>query len=207
MGFWSSLLQKSVLRKRATRIADRAALQRFLETRANLVAQTTLYGYLRTRAGMRYPRLFDDDVFVRSINIAKWQLWLACLADLAVFSGGLLARRGARPQAVGELMRGVVEAVLQANGTPPDAGDGFAAGVQHVRARVALCDWRSVPDDDTPFYESPAALVRYAPILEELMQLDAPIVRNSVRFGWQDVRRELRRDLDAAAVLGASPSL
>jgi hypothetical protein len=202
MGLWSYLLGK-----RHARIGDRAALQRFLQTRANLVAQTTLYGYLRTRAGMRYPQLFDDEVFVRSINVAKWQLWLACLADLAVFTGGLLASRSnARPEAVGELMCAVVEAVLEGNGIPADAGSDFASGAQQVRARLALCDWASVPDDDTPFFESPAALVRYAPILEELMQLDAPIVRNSVRFGWQEIRRELRRDLDAAAVLGTSSS-
>ena len=202
MGLWSYLLGK-----RNARIGDRAALQRFLQTRANLVAQTTLYGYLRTRAGMRYPQLFDDEVFVRSINVAKWQLWLACLADLAVFSGGLLASRSnARPEAIGELMCAVVEAVLEGNGIPADAGSDFASGAQQVRARLALCDWASVPDDDTPFFESPAALVRYAPILEELIQLDAPIVRNSVRFGWQEIRRELRRDLDAAAVLGTSSS-
>ena len=202
MGLWSYLLGK-----RNARIGDRAALQRFLQTRANLVAQTTLYGYLRTRAGMRYPQLFDDEVFVRSINVAKWQLWLACLADLAVFSGGLLASRSnARPEAIGELMCAVVEAVLEGNGIPADAGSDFASGAQQVRARLALCDWAGVPDDDTPFFESPAALVRYAPILEELMQLDAPIVRNSVRFGWQEIRRELRRDLDAAAVLGTSSS-
>ena len=202
MGLWSYLLGK-----RNARIGDRAALQRFLQTRANLVAQTTLYGYLRTRAGMRYPQLFDDEVFVRSINVAKWQLWLACLADLAVFTGGLLASRSnARPEAIGELMCAVVEAVLEGNGIPADAGSDFASGAQQVRARLALCDWAGVPDDDTPFFESPAALVRYAPILEELMQLDAPIVRNSVRFGWQEIRRELRRDLDAAAVLGTSSS-
>ena len=202
MGLWSYLLGK-----RNARIGDRAALQRFLQTRANLVAQTTLYGYLRTRAGMRYPQLFDDEVFVRSINVAKWQLWLACLADLAVFSGGLLASRSnARPEAIGELMCAVVEAVLEGNGIPADAGSDFASGAQQVRARLALCDWASVPDDDTPFFESPAALVLYAPILEELIQLDAPIVRNSVRFGWQEIRRELRRDLDAAAVLGTSSS-
>ncbi|MGH8740669.1 MAG: hypothetical protein ACREUN_07145 [Burkholderiales bacterium] len=197
MGFWTSLLKK-----RTTSITDRAGLRRFLETRANLVAQATLYGYLRTRAGMRYPQLFSDDTFVRSINIAKWQLWLACLADLAVYSGGLVASRsGARPEVMAELMRGVVEEILCATGTPADAGAEFPAGSQQVRARLALCDWARVPDDETAFSESPAALVRHAPVIDELKALDEPIVRNSVRFRWQEVRRELRRDLDAAAVI------
>lgn len=199
MAFWNKLL-----RGRNTPITNRDGLQRFLETRANFVAQASLYGYLRTRAGMRFPELFSDDVFVRSINIAKWQLWLACLADIAVYAGGLVASRtGARPETVGELMRSVVEGILAATGMPADAGEEFEAGAQRVRARIALCDWSSVADDESAFSESPGALVRHAPIVDELKQLDEPIVRNSVRFRWQEVRRDLRRDLSAAAVLGS----
>lgn len=207
----SATLLKTLLRYlggarwgRRDRIVAREDLQRFLETRANFVTQTSLYGYLRTRAGTRFPELFSDDAFVHSINIAKWQLWLACLADIAVYAGGLVARRsGARPEVVGELMRSVVDGVLAATGVPADAGSEFEAGAQRVRARIALCDWSSVADDETAFSESPTALVRHAPIVDELKQLDEPIVRNSVRFRWQEVRRDLRRDLDAGAVLGS----
>jgi hypothetical protein len=203
---WETVLHLGAGRwKRREPITGPDSLQGFIETRSNLVAQASLYGYLRTRAGMRYPELFSDDVFVRSINIAKWQLWLACLADLSVYAGGLLARRTqAQPERIGELMGGVVEAILAATGVPAEAGSDFAAGAQHARARIALCAWASVPDDETAFSESPAALVRCAPIVDELKQLDEPIVRNSVRFRWQEVRRDLRRDLDAFAVLASA---
>lgn len=193
--------------KRRDAISRPEDLQRFLETRANFVAQASLYGYLRTRAGMRFPELFSDDAFVEAINIAKWQLWLACLSDIAVYAGGLVrSRTHAGPEVVRELMQGTIERILGATGLPPDAGAEFEAAAQHVRARIALCDWSSVPDDETAFSESPTALVRHAPILDELKQLDEPIVRNSVRFRWQEVRRDLRRDLDAVAVLGTGTS-
>ena len=39
---------------------------------------------------------------------------------------------------------------------------------------------------------------------DELKQYDAEIVRGSVRFRWQEVRRDLRRDLDAEAVLASA---
>ena len=58
------------------------------------------------------------------------------------------------------------------------------------------CDWRAVDDDESEFSASPEALVRHAPIIPELMALDEEIVRNSVRFRWQEVRRELRAKLD-----------
>ena len=202
-------------RRRA--VADVAALRHFLDSRASLVAQTTLYGYLRTRAGTRYPILFENDAYVVSINHAKWQMWLACLSDLSVFAGGLLAHRSrAAPEAAGAVVRRAVEDVLEGLGTPGDAGPSFARGAEAVRSRLHRCDWPALIEGEDAsaggdgmfaggeavFTESPEALVRHAPIIAELMALDAEIVRNSVRFRWQEIRRELRAALDADAVLG-----
>lgn len=183
-------------------IADLEALQHFLDTRASHIAQTTLYGYLRTRSGTRYPVLFENDAFVVSINHAKWQMWLACLSDLAVFAGGLLTRRSsAGPTAAGAIVWRAVEAILERTGTPDDSGPLFAEGAEAVRDRLSRCDWRALDDDESAFTESPEALVRHAPIIPELMALDEEIVRNSVRFRWQEIRRELRAALDAEAIL------
>ena len=188
--------------KRGTPITSQAELQHYLDTRASLVAQTTLYGYLRARSGAQFPELFANETFVRSINIAKWPIWLACLSDLSIFAGGLLARRtGATQEEIAAFMSAAVEAVLAATGVPAEAGQDFPVLADQVRARVRQCDWRSVQDDATPFTESPAALVHWAPVVEEFKSLDEKFVKNSVRFRWQDVRRELRRDLDADAVL------
>ena len=182
-------------------IADTEALEHFLDTRASHIAQTTLYGYLRTRAGTRFPVLFENDAYVVSINHAKWQMWLACVSDLSVFAGGLLAHRSpADPAAAGAVVRRAVEATLERTGTPDDSGPLFAQGAKAVRSRLSRCDWHA--RDETAFTESPEALVRHAPIIAELMALDEEIVRNSVRFRWQEVRRELRATLDADAVLG-----
>lgn len=185
-------------------IRDAAALRRFLGTRASFVAQTTLYGYLRTRAGVRFPELFDDDAFVVSVNIAKWHVWLACLADLAAYSGGMMLRNSSASSAsVGRLMQRLVEEVLAETGTPRDAGPEFAAHAGRVRARLALCDWSAQADGDEPFVDSPAALVRWAPVVDDLKQLDAQIVRNSVRFRWNEIRQQLRQTLHAESVMAA----
>jgi len=189
---------------RSTRIVDLAGLQHFLETRASHVTQTALYGYLRTRAGARYPELFADDEFVRSIDIAKWYIWLACLSDLSIYAGGLVAHRAGAGQAeVSRLMVTAVDAILARTGVPKGAGGEFASIAQRVRARVEQCDWASVTDDETAFIESPTALIDRAPIIEDLKRLDEEIVRNSMRFRWHEVRRDLRRDLDAPALMGS----
>ena len=193
--------------RRLEPVHDRQTLKEFLSTRASFVAQTSLYGYLRTRAGMRYPELFDDDIFVESINIAKWQIWLACLSDLAVYAGGLLMKHpNVNEQHVAELILQIVNEILADTGTPEEAGDKFASNADHVRQRLILCQWSTVTDDEQPFSHSPPALVEWAPIIDELKQMDEEIVINSVRFRWQKVRRDLREILDAGAILDPASS-
>jgi 2'-5' RNA ligase len=182
------------------------ALSRFLDKRASFVAQTSLYGYLRTRAGMRYPELFDDDPFVASINIAKWHVWLDCLSDLAVYAGSRIAQQAPREMPrVAQMMVELVDGVLARAGTPAEAGAAFAAHVQRVRDRVARTDWLAVGKNEAAFSESPVGLVRWAPVMDELKELDEEIVRNSVRFRWQEIRSDFARHLDVQALLGATP--
>lgn len=191
-------------RSRKAPIVDAAGLRHFVQTRSSYIAQTSLYGYLRTRAGMRYPELFDDDPFVVSINIAKWHMFLACLSDLSVYTGGMLRLRAPGSAVdVSRFMQDMVQAILDDTGIPEDAGEDFPAHAQRVMARIQASAWRDITDDEGVFIESPAGLVKYAPIVDELKQLDDEIVRNSVRFHWQEIRRDLREMLNAEAVLAS----
>lgn len=187
--------------RRLPPIVDQEGLKDFLYTRASFVSQTSLYGYLRTRSGMRYPELFDDDEFVTSINIAKWQMWLACLSDLAVFTGGLLMKHPrANESTVASLIQETVNTILKETGVPEEAGDRFHINADHVRHRLAMCQWSTVTDNEQPFSHSPQALVEWAPVIDELKKLDEEIVVNSVRFRWQKVRQDLRTALNSDAV-------
>lgn len=193
-------------RLRQQPVTDAAGLMRFLESRASFVAQTSLYGYLRTRAGQRYPELFEDRNFVRSVNIAKWQIWLACLSDLSVYAGGLMALSAPGKAAlIGRLMDDVVGRVLAETGIPAEAGPDFAPLADDLRRRLASCDWLAITDDESAFSLSPAALIKWAPVVDQLKALDEPIVINSVRFRWQEIRRDLRQSLRIDAILGALP--
>lgn len=202
--YWRSLPERyREWRTRHSRpIVDREGLGRFIHTRSAHVAQTSLYGYLRARAGTRFPELFQDDEFVKSINIAKWHVWLACVSDLAVFAGAVVRGRVQAPSAeIGRLVQETIEGVLAEAGVPAEAGPEYGPHAERVRARLALCDWAAPPQGEAAFSRSPEALVHWAPIVDELKQLDEEIVRNSVRFRWQEVCQELRRLIDAEALV------
>jgi len=188
--------------RKAELVTDRDSLSSFLNTRASHVAQTSLYGYLRTRAGTRFPEMFENPDILTSINIAKWHIWLACLSDLTVFTGHHLYQSGEIDESdLKELMQAALEQVLDEIGAPEEAGPDFDAATEKVVQRIVTCDWKLERDDDTVFSQSPEALFYWAPIADELKELDESIVKNSIRYRWIEIRRSLRKLLDCKTLV------
>ena len=61
-------------------------LEDFIQTKSAWVSQVTLYGYLKTRMGTRYVLHFENDVFMKSVNLAKWNIYAVALQDLTFFT-------------------------------------------------------------------------------------------------------------------------
>jgi len=181
-------------------IKNPEALAQFINTRASHVAQTSLYGYLRTRAGTRFPELFENPDIMISINMAKWHIWLACVSDLCVFTGLLIYQSNRiNLQEITILMPSVLDRIVQDTEIPQEAGEDIVAAKDKTLQRVNSFDWTLEYDDDTIFSQSPEALYYWSPIADELKTRDEEIVRNSVRFRWIEVRRSARQLLDIDA--------
>ncbi len=176
-------------------------LEAFVASRAALIAQKTLYGYLKTRMGTRYPLMFDDDVFVESVNVAKYHVFAACLSDLTVHAVARATHLAelddmARRSLAERCFRTALEQNLA------DAPDSLAPGafIAAFTERLAGTGWGEAALHRSVFDHSAAALVRWAPIAPDLKRLDREIVENSIRFAWRDIREDLGRRLDAEAV-------
>jgi hypothetical protein len=202
--YWQMLTDYLGMGKdRKTRlITDHDSLATFVSTRASHVAQTSLYGYLRTRAGTRFPEMFENPDILQSINIAKWHIWLACVSDLSLYTGQCMYRSGKLDEAaVRQLLAGALQLLLDETGDPDEAGADFASARDKMLQRVTTCDWALERDDETLFSQSPDALLYWSPIAEDLKRRDETIVKNSIRFRWIEVRRstQLKLDFDALA--------
>ena len=178
-------------------------LGEFIDARASHVAQTALYGYLKTRAGTRFPELFSHEDMLVSINIAKWNIWLACATDLTIYSGVLLLQiqpQGANVD-ISRAMNSIFHRIIGATAGDKTAGSEFLANKSRARARLEQADFARLTsaENDAIFKDSPAALVHWAPVADELKQRDVAIIRNSVRYRWIEVRRELRHQLRPSA--------
>jgi len=202
----SAMLREFTARFRVTRenwpIDSIAELQRFARTRSAFVAQKKLYGYLKTRMGTRYTSVFEDDVFVQSVNIAKMHVFAACLSDLTVHTiakvtaGSGLGHERRVAVALECFRAGLAES--EGGWPEPGAAD---AWVETVEKRLQDVAWENLGAGGDAFTTSPKALVKWAPIADELKKYDAEIVRNSVRFAWSEVIRDFRLRHDAAAIL------
>lgn len=190
------------VRRETGPIADEGELARFVATRAAFVAQKTLYGYLKTRMGTRYPSMFENDVFVRSINIAKHRVYAACLSDLAVFAVAHAYREAPSEDDARRLALLCFTRGLDDNAA--DAPEEFprAEAIEEMISRCAATDWTGAALGGEAFSESPRALFRWAPIAPELKRFDTDVVANSIIFAWHEVRRDLLRRIEPTGFAG-----
>ncbi len=183
-------------------IASQTAMVEFVGSRSAYIAQTTLYGYLKTRMGTRYPELFQDDGFVVAINRAKWQVCAACLSDLTVFgvahcaAGGRLGSEDAGRMA--KAMHGDAVAELFVS---PESDVVRRDALPTFDARVAALDWSTIGEGEAAFSESPAGLVAAAPVADEFKAEDREIIENSMRFRWREVRVQFRKRAAVEAIV------
>jgi hypothetical protein len=192
----------SLVRRRrdTTPIDSVAKLQDFVGTRSAYIAQTTLYGYVKTRMGISYPLMFDNKSFIHSLNIAKQYVFAACLSDLTVYAVGLaLHEQPVDDAARVDLARRCYVTALAKN--TGDAPEQFVAPdcIDEFARRLSAVDWRHAQGPET-FSRSPQALMRWAPIADALKDFDREIAENSVRFAWPEIRRQLTNRIDPAAI-------
>jgi hypothetical protein len=199
-----SFLRALTYWRRNPPVTTPAGLVQFVDTRSKFVAQTTLYGYLKTRAGTRYVSLFEDDTFVASINISKWEIYFACLSDLTVHAVAAAAAGGeASRDDLAVLARWCFEQATRETKPEEMRPDATTLARDAFDQRLAGVVWRGAESGETAFDRSPQALVEWAPVAPELKEYDAEIVANSLRFKWQNVRLELAKSLDGPAVMAA----
>ena len=81
--YFSPLLKYFKPRKKISNYLD---LKEFIQKKSSWVSQVTLYGYLKTRMGAKYVLMFDDEIFLGSINKAKWNIYAVAIQDLIFYT-------------------------------------------------------------------------------------------------------------------------
>ena len=161
-------------------IKSKKDLQKFIQQRSAHVTQTTLYGYLKTRIGVKFTAMVEDDVFSKSINIAKWNIYMTAIADcsLYVFSY-LIVEKNLKENDCKEIYLDIIENEKE-NGLTDEI---YQRAKQEFLNRYDKINFNKYYLEN-PFKESCLALYNWAPIADELKTLDKEIVLNSMRLKW-----------------------
>ena len=176
-------------------IKSKSDLQKFIQQRSAHVTQTTLYGYLKTRIGVKYTAMVDDAVFSKSINIAKWNIYMIAIADCTFYTFSyLISEKNLKENNCKEIYLDIIEKE-KANGLSDDI---YQKAKQTFLNRYEKIDFNKYYLDN-PFKESCLALYDWAPIADELKTLDKEIVLNSMRLKWNfkiDEFKKLTKNLN-----------
>ena len=161
-------------------IKSKKDLQKFIQQRSAHVTQTTLYGYLKTRIGVKFTAMVEDDVFSKSINIAKWNIYMTAIADcsLYVFSY-LIVEKNLKENDCKEIYLDIIKNEKE-NGLTDEI---YQRAKQEFLNRYDKINFNKYYIEN-PFKESCLALYNWAPIADELKTLDKEIVLNSMRLKW-----------------------
>jgi len=178
-------LFKGILPKK--KIKDISDLTSFIQKKSAWVSQVTLYNYLKTRMGTKWVLHFDDEIFLASINKAKWNIYSVALQDLTFYSLSYLnvfcnyQDMDKANDIYDEILTKETE-----NGMPKEI-------IEHAKKkfteRLKKVDW-NVYYKSWPFNESALALYEWAPVAEELKTLDRKIVLNSMILKWDNIKEE-----------------
>jgi len=179
-----SLFKAFLPKKKIKNIED---LQSFIQKKSAWVSQVTLYNYLKTRMGTKYVLHFDNEELLKSINKAKWNIYVIALQDLTFYSFSYLNVF----YNYGEVnnSKNIYENILKnekLNGMPDEI---IEKGRKRFGERFENIDWKNYYKS-LPFNESALSLYKWAPIADELKTLDRKIVLNSMILKWDNIKKE-----------------
>ena len=171
------------------KISSLDELEDFIQTKSAWVTQVTLYGYLKTRMGTRYVLHFENDKFMGSVNLAKWNMYSVALQDLTLFIFSFL-KTNLNYQDTSKAKE-IFFKILDdetSNDMPLTIID---EAKKNFNERLQNLNWDN-HYDNLPFNPSALSLFKWAPIADELKNLDKKIVLNSVILKWDVVKKEFK---------------
>ena len=188
--YFFSLFKAFIPKKKIKNLDE---LEEFIQSKSAWVSQVTLYGYLKTRIGTRYVLHFDNEEFMKSVNLAKWNIYAVSLQDLTFFSFSYL-----KVHFNFEEMNKAKEIFLKilddetSNNMPLDI---IEEAKKSFNERLEKINWESYYSD-IPFNQSALSLYKWAPIADELKSLDRKIVLNSSILKWDVIKKEFRERIE-----------
>jgi len=140
--------------------------------------------------GTKYILHFENDVFMSSVNLAKWNIYSVALQDLTFFTFSYL-KQNFNYQDINqakEIFCKILDDEIS-NKMPLDIIDEAKKTFDERFKNINFETYYK----DLPFNPSALSLYKWAPIAEELKSLDRKIVLNSMILKWDIIKEEFKK--------------
>ena len=153
----------------------------------------TLYGYLKTRMGAKHVLMFEEEEYLKSINLAKWNIYSIALIDCVFYCSSFLYNTKKLKNI--EISKNIFYEIIEI-----ERGNGMSQKIceeakKEFDIRYNEINWTS-HFSDNPFKNSSTALYDWAPVADELKKLDKQIVINSMMLKWHNVQLDFKKKTD-----------
>jgi len=179
------------------RIDKIESLRFFVSSRSSYMAQVSLYGYLKARAGTRYVSLIKDPLFASSMKTARDRIFFACLMDLTLHVLETIhARKQQNFQNLDSIARQFfIQTLAKA---PEEVFESLEREevILEFEKHLSKHNWSGFDVSHESFSLSRSALLKWAPVVEEFKIQDEEIVYNSIYFKWLRVCQEFEKLTD-----------
>jgi len=182
---------------RKNRIDEIESLRSFVSSRSSYIAQVSLYGYLKARAGTQYFSLIKDPLFASSMKTARNRIFFACLMDLTLHVFKTIhARKQQNFPNLDPCARLFFIQTLAK--TPEDVFESLEREkvILEFEKQLSRHNWSDTDDYHKSFSGSRSALLKWAPVVDDFKIQDEEIVSNSIHFKWLRVCQEFEKLTD-----------
>jgi hypothetical protein len=139
--------------------------------------------------GAKYVLMFEDEIFLGSINKAKWNIYVTALQDLSFYTISYL--KNVRNLHDTEKAKELFYEILNEEKKNEIPKAIFEKTKNEFNDRYDKIDWIDYYNS-LPFNTSALALYEWAPIADELKTLDRKIVLNSMILKWDNIKEEFQ---------------
>jgi hypothetical protein len=187
------------------RIADRAGVRDFLESRSAYLVQKSIMEYTQARANLLFSALLSEPLFLEAYERARWVSYPASLSMVAEMLEGYV-REGAH-SAAGALdpaLLDIAHEVFAGFPIPPGEGRDFWILAQDQLRRDLAQAALAAPKAARNIPVARAReIFESLPVHEAIRRHDFTMFRNTLRFHLTEIRVELEERAEASRLLEA----
>ena len=137
--------------------------------------------------------MFEDEIFLGSINKAKWNIYAVALQDFCLYSISYL--KDILQKQDTEKAKEIFLEILSDEEKNQMPADVLQKAKKEFDERLNNINWEN-HHKDLPFNNSALSLYEWSPIADELKILDRKVVLNSMILKWDIIKKEFSQSIN-----------